>query len=219
VGSWEIENYMTKVRVIGDVHGKRQEYLNLIREIDFSVQIGDMGFHYEFLKDIDHCKHVMFKGNHDDHDVRPRHDLGKYGLHKLGDLEFFFVSGAFSLDWEYRVEQEYSGKWPKTWWKQEELTYLELEGAVTEYVKHKPKIVLTHDCPRSIGRKIGNPGFLKMFGLDPEKFTTKTSEALDYMFKQWQPDVWVHGHFHKSHKTKEGKTLFVGLNELEYIDL
>ena len=35
-----------KVRIIGDVHGKYEEYLLLLSAADYSVQIGDMGFSY-----------------------------------------------------------------------------------------------------------------------------------------------------------------------------
>jgi len=44
---------MTKITFIGDVHGRIPEYLDLIKDCEYSIQLGDMGFDYSLLKNID----------------------------------------------------------------------------------------------------------------------------------------------------------------------
>jgi hypothetical protein len=39
------------------------------------------------------------------------------------------------------------------------------------------------------------------------------------MFDQWQPELWVFGHYHFSRNFKIGKTRFLCLNELEPFEL
>jgi len=59
---------MSKLRVIGDVHGciniahphKNISYRDIIKDVDFSVQLGDMGFNYSGLKGIGN-RHVLFQ--------------------------------------------------------------------------------------------------------------------------------------------------------------
>lgn len=207
--------------VLGDVHGKYRKYLEIIDKYKESVCLGDFGFDYKILNNISK-KHRIIAGNHDNHDEKDKypHFLGKFGKNKTGDVSFFFVSGAFSIDWKQRLKYE---QWPtcgeKSWWADEELTQQELEKAVNEYDKCKPKIVLTHEAPRSVAKLIGNPCFLRNFGYDPNKFTTRTSEALEVMFKIWQPKLWIFGHFHRSWTKVINNTKFRCLNELEFIDI
>jgi hypothetical protein len=207
-----------RIRIIGDVHGKWRQYLKLLDTCTHSIQIGDLGFAYDVYNELDKTKHFAFRGNHDNYDVPLPIDLGEYGMRTVGSLNFFFVRGAFSLDWQQRLQHEHENH-EKCWWPQEELSMQELHKTVKAYEKAKPSIVITHDAPRNIGKLIGNPRFLRSFGYNPETFNTRTSEALEFMFKIWEPKYWYHGHFHHSHKTKLGKTTFVGLRELEYIDV
>ncbi len=209
------------VRVIGDVHGKVDKYLRVIEGADYSIQLGDLSFYYHLLSKLDPSKHRAFKGNHDNYYEKLPIDIGDYGEHYAGNLKFFFVRGAFSIDWKLRIEREIKGVWPQTWWKEEELTVPDLECCLNLYSKCKPSLVITHDAPRSIANRIGSPNFLRSWGFDPNTFTTRTSEALEAMLRVHEPEYWIHGHFHKSYRTKlrNIKTQFVGLGELQYVDV
>jgi len=207
------------------VHGKLRRYINLTKECEYSVQIGDMGFHYWPLVDenIDPTRHKFFGGNHDDYDILesefcPSHCLGDFGAVDLGGIRFFFVRGGFSIDRAWRTRAMAYGE-PKCWWAQEELPEYKLDEARELYRKVKPDLVLTHEPPRSICDLLGNPEVLRSFGHDPKTFTTRTSIALERMFAIHQPKQWIFGHFHKSWSQKLLETRFICLDELEYLDI
>lgn len=209
------------VRLISDIHGNWQKYLSIIAGAEYSIQVGDLGFWYEYLEKVDADKHICIPGNHDNYDEIKNypHFLPTYGKRSHGGLDFFYVRGAFSIDWKLRIERELQGIWPKTYWEQEELSVIKLENAVRVYEKTKPDIVITHAAPRSVVKYVTDGRVLKNFGFDPETFTTRTEEALDAMFEIHQPKLWVHGHYHRSVKFKVGKTQFQCLAELEFVDL
>ena len=206
------------LRIIGDIHGNILVYKALIKDCDYSVQLGDLAFDYDFMKDVHH-KNVFFKGNHDNHDQYSGHDLGYYGQASVGGHSFFFVSGEFSIDWKQRVQYEQLGLWPKTWWANEELTEKQLEKCIEKYWEIRPDVVISHGCPRSIVDTV-NPNKYPLIscGFDPETFTTRTSEALEKMFVLHKPKVWVFGHYHTNFSQVIGGTKFICVNESDYID-
>lgn len=202
--------------VIGDVHGKWRRHQDIMTDNARTVQIGDCGFSYKYMDGWCPDEHVFFGGNHDNYDLIYNSDncLGDWGLRRLGGIEFFFVRGAFSVDREVRLmEEQRTGK--LSWWKNEQLNRRQMEMALAEYCDTKPAIVLTHAAPKSITDKVGNPSVLRYFGFDPSTFNTDTQQLLEIMFQEHEPDLWLHGHLHISHKTKVENTRFIGLNELE----
>ena len=61
------------INIIGDVHGKVDEYKDIISNLDYSVQIGDMAFDYSDIKIDDH--HKILLGNHDNYDFLCPHEV------------------------------------------------------------------------------------------------------------------------------------------------
>lgn len=47
------------IRIIGDLHGKTAEYLDLIKDVEYSVQIGDFSFDYSDITHLNSEKHVI----------------------------------------------------------------------------------------------------------------------------------------------------------------
>jgi hypothetical protein len=209
------------LRIIGDLHGKYDKYFPLIEDCEYSLQVGDIGYSYLPIKDLDHTKHKFILGNHDNFpdaiDCKNilHHGFGEYSH---GGIDFFYLSGAFSIDWQYRVKQEVAGIWPRTWFEEEELTLKQLDNAVSLYAHVKPEVVITHECPRTIANLIGNPNVLRSWGYNPNVFTTRTSEALEAMFRLHQPKYWFFGHYHRSWNDEVCGTNFRCLAELEYFD-
>jgi Icc-related predicted phosphoesterase len=111
------------------------------------------------------------------------------------------VRGAESIDKHIRIEG-------LDWFANEELSYSEQLEAFDEYIKVKPEIVVSHDCPQSVMEKL--------FGY-PEKSQTRT--MLEMMFQEHQPQLWVFGHHHRSKDVQINGTRFVCLNELETMTL
>lgn len=218
---------MTAVRLIGDVHGKYQPYLYLIEGCEASIQVGDLGFNYNFLKNVDPTKHLVIPGNHDNYDIighkidsRPigyDHFLHGFGSYFLNELQFFYTSGAFSIDWYQRLQNERNGE-ARSWWRDEELSINELRGAIQYYKITKPDVVITHDAPKIVSDHCNDGGVLKRFGYHPSTFITNTQTALNLMYEAYQPKLWVFGHYHKSLDIKIGETRFKCLAELEAFD-
>lgn len=207
-----------KLRVIGDVHGCIEIYLNLINssnKCDASIQLGDMGFrdNYKALANglendkIDSNKHVFIGGNHDDYDHRPPTMLPDFGQIKFSqdqELKMFYIRGAESIDKKYRVEGV-------SWWRAEQLNYRESEKAFDAYCRFKPDIMFTHDCPWDI---------LSYFITNSmKKNGSSTNHLLRNCFEIHQPKFWYFGHHHQTKKMELKGTAFQCLNELNYLDL
>lgn len=209
------------ITLISDVHGKYDRYLKICEENEYTLQIGDLGYSYEALKLIDSNKHKFIAGNHESHDIcyNLPHCLGRFGKSSLNGVNFFFVSGAFSIDKTVRTRNHHFGYWPKTWFENEELSYQEGLQCLELYGKLKPDILISHDAPRFWANEIGNPDVLRNFGFTPETFTTSTSELLNQLFEIHVPKLFFCGHFHVSRTKKYKGCEMRVLRELETFQL
>ena len=193
------------ITIIGDVHGKYKRYHEIIREKDrhpYTIQLGDFGFKYDTLSNIDSTKHLILPGNHDNYDIcyNYPHFMGDYGYTSLNGVEFFYYRGAYSIDRDSRTIGI-------DWWKQEQVDIEGFMKARELYRLKKPDIVLTHDCPEFLVRDyIGPEGII---------YQNITNWALGELYNIHQPKLWIHGHHHTSKTTIYGNTKFVCLDELE----
>lgn len=187
---------------LGDVHGKYNDYLTIIKQHKSSIQVGDFGFSYECMKGID-PNHVFIGGNHDNYNKIsdcPNY-LGRFGQGYNEEIGgFFFVSGAYSIDQWARIEG-------KSWWRNEELSYDESSRCLSKYVAHQPDIVVSHDCPGIVSAMMFN-----------KTDRTRTRQLLGEMFARWKPRYHIFGHWHESKRMEINGTQFVCLAELETFD-
>ena len=199
-----------RLGIIGDVHGKVEKYIDLIRDNtwDYSVQLGDLGFkrHYKILGEsaYDKKRHKFIAGNHDDYDNLPSWSLGNYGSRKLGEFEFFVVRGAESIDKHQRMEGV-------SYWRNEELEYSQMTECLKMWEKEKPKVVLTHECPTSI--------LFFVLTNSMKENGSATSTFLQVLFEIHQPEMWFFGHHHNSKSIQFEGTNFRCLDELETFTL
>lgn len=197
---------------IGDVHGKWQEYLALIKKCNESIQLGDFGFgfpNYTRLP-IDFGEHFFIRGNHDSPEECAKHNnyLGDYGWYKrnpythMADPNLFFVSGAWSIDSQWRTIG-------KTWWPNEEIAESEFEKICDLYesVINGPEIVVSHEAPECVLPHI--------LGSHKDIVKTRTSRLLQSLFEIKQPMIWLFAHYHVNLDMKAEGTRFVCLPELE----
>lgn len=219
----------SKIRIIGDVHQEYDSYFSLTKDCDYSIQIGDMGFDYKPLNVLDHNKHKFFAGNHDSldqyysspHVIESTGTTGKskdFGTATHGGLDFFFVRGGFSIDWK-QLQMIFLMGGAKSYWDNEELSIEEMEMALWQYQKMKPDVMITHECPRSISKHVGDNKILEMFGYNPDRFTTNTSELLEMMFQSHQPKQWYFGHYHNNWGAEINGTQFRCVDQLSYVEL
>jgi predicted phosphodiesterase len=200
---------MSGFTVIGDVHGKDDHYHKIIRRTEdhpYTLQLGDFGFRYDTLKNVDSTRHMILPGNHDNYNscYQYSHFLGDYGYTKHNKVEFFYYRGAYSIDYQYRTIGI-------DWWTEEQVTIDQFMKARELYRQTLPKIVITHDCPQNIAKLMLQP--------DQRIYENITGWALNELLNIHQPDLWLFGHWHQSRTIKYGNTKFVCLDELETHDI
>lgn len=209
---------MTTLRIIGDVHGKYGRYRELIRDVPFSIQAGDMGVGFKAMRGgeakyisnppfdaMSEGRHLFIRGNHDNPEVCRRH---KYWIPDGSVVDgIYCLGGAVSIDRAWRTEG-----WD--WWADEECSYAELERMIDDYAIIKPEIVITHECPGSIANEI-------IAALNKTRIEdgSRTRQALERMLAIHQPRQWFFGHWHESLSFVRGRTAFRCLNELEHVDV
>lgn len=219
-------------RVVGDVHGKYSEYLQIVNKSEYSICVGDIGFNYGYLKSkqnqgkYDPSRHKLVAGNHDNYgnkiitesgDVsfgeQTPHFLGEFGVWKIPDFSpIYFVRGAYSIDKNRRTTG-------LDWWPDEELTQAQGIKAIEDYELKKPNFMVTHSVPKSL---IPIVPFRRLAGY-PD-ITSSTEVMLDFMYNAHQPDIWLFGHYHidwdytYQHPQTGKKTRFICLDELSYKD-
>lgn len=220
---------------IGDVHGKTSKLTHKLLGPEFynkrAFQLGDMGigFHGVTLRKFPRKYFLWIRGNHDRPDWCREHPnyAGDFGY--LEEESLFFLGGAWSIDKDWRTPGE-------SWWEDEELSYKELDEAYQLYVRVKPRIVATHEAPSkaawsmlaSLTGNIPHHDFsptdqdVKVkgdeYGYYKAKLgcvNTRTSQALQRMFEEHQPEYWMFGHYHLTRTFKIGGTEFTCLNELD----
>lgn len=211
---------MKSIAIVGDVHGKFDEYYQQIKKSGAreSIQIGDMGVGFGKTSDeilmtyLDHLNdqdansyHRFFRGNHDSPDVcngHPYH-LGDWGY--LSDYGIFWIAGAWSIDWEWRKEGI-------EWWSDEQLSDDVWKEIREAYSDIKPNIVLSHDAPLD--------AYSQVLGYHGSRIIpTTTSRELNGLFFIHQPKRWTFGHHHTGITQNYLGCEFRCLAELEIYEL
>lgn len=198
------------MKLIGDVHAKYGAYKKLIKDNRDTIQIGDLGLgfrrwpHGEYLTNPPYDEMVkvnaMFiRGNHDNPGTCRNNTQWIEDGHIEGDV--MFIGGAFSIDYMFR----YNGF---SWWDDEQCSPEEFLKFFEEYQKVKPRMMITHDCPKEIVKYIHNS---EKVDLPP----SLTNMMFDNFWQAHQPDLWVFGHHHNSFDQVMNGTRFVCLAELE----
>lgn len=191
-----------KILLIGDVHGYSKSHLGIAQQAPCTLQIGDLGFSYRYLDQLDPECHKFIGGNHDNYDTLKTgavpHYLGDYGVWR----GLAYIRGAFSVDRQWRIQGI-------DWWPEEEIEASRLPEIEVWWREFKPPVVVTHEAPHGVFHHLGIQNPLK----------TKTALFLQHLWEIHQPEHWYHGHHHKSVQYREGRTRFQCLNELEIVEV
>jgi hypothetical protein len=217
------------LRFIGDVHGAYGKYIQLANEAENSIQLGDLGLDYGFVREeLDSVHHRILGGNHDNYEddqtgrfvFQPSNFLGDFGIHSVAGYDFFFIRGGYSID---KDDREIG----LDWWPREELSWAECRNALKSYEEIKPDFVISHECPASIIQNIADykalrrgqkPGGRQYFN-GKELRPSRTANLLDSMWGLHQPKMWIFGHHHVDWKETLKGTNFQCLDIMSYLDL
>lgn len=203
---------MTRVKFVGDVHGKMVGFQKIIDETPTSteiIQVGDMGVGFNNSNPPHFQKNVRFiRGNHDN----PA--LSKISTSYIPDgtfdaaLDCFFVGGAWSIDYRFRTPG-----W--NWWPEEECTDAEFGAFARKFSGTKPRVLVSHELPFNASTKI----FFDSRRIKGPQFHTRTGVGLQLMVDAHQPEVCIFGHWHMSIDEVVGGTRYICLDELETVEL
>jgi len=204
--------------IIGDVHGKTQQYQKMLRQKYDGVrtlQIGDMGIGFKGvgLHEMP-LNHRWFRGNHDDPEKCKQNVnyLGKDDFGFLPEDNLFWLAGAFSIDRIFRVEGV-------SWWSGEELSYNQLQAAIDLYKSVKPRFVISHEAPTVAAKNMLHTLSGDYFAAKMDCTMSRTAEALQVMFDAHQPEQWVFGHYHVDRSFVWQGTKFTCVAELSTYEL
>lgn len=210
-------------RLIGDIHGLVNDYKTYsignfegptIQVGDFGVGFGQSDFWHESVNDFHTAgNHRFIRGNHDN----PAVCKEMSGWIKDGTVEndVMFIGGAWSIDNPNAPPGWYQRTEGVDWWPDEQCSKEQFEQFIGIYSVVKPRVMITHDCPRVISHEMFfNSGYLK----GPE-YPTLTAQAFDVMLNIHQPKEWYFGHWHFTMQYKYGRTLFHCLGELDFVDV
>ena len=208
---------MKSIRFIGDVHGNWKRYKKIINDCDVSIQVGDFGV--GFISKIteavhsnppyDHMKrgdHKFIRGNHDNPSVCKKHPFWIPDGTMIHD-KIFCVGGAKSIDKAYRTEGY-------NWWPDEELEYKKLLNVYDDYEKLKPSVVVAHEMPESLTYIV-----CAKCNMTKLNDVSVTRLFFDNILEIHKPDLFIHGHWHVNHHTIHKGVEYIGLGELNYLDL
>ena len=205
---------MTKIMFIGDIHSNYILWANYLQVHEPTIQVGDndFGFPHHTPEAIEAIETALENGDH--RWIRGNHDNPNYTNSKqIPDgsydevLDIFFCGGAYSIDQATRVEGV-------DWWREEELTYAELQEVIDRYEAAKPRVLVTHDGPTE--------ALVEMF---PRMMRNprdgRTRQALDTMLQIHRPQFHVFGHWHQTIQYTVDDTRFacVGLQDYLFLDL
>jgi hypothetical protein len=213
---------MTYHRLIGDIHGQFNSYRNYsIGNFDGpTIQVGDFGLGFGqspyWYTSVDAHQndgtHRFIRGNHDD----PVMCTTMRGFIPDGTIEghTMFLGGAWSIDNPAAPPGWYRRTAGVDWWEDEQCSARDFDTFLDIYATMQPRIMITHDCPKSASHEL----FFRTGLVKGIEYPNRTATALERMYKIHQPDYWFFGHWHFTKHLKLGNTHFQCIGELDYID-
>ena len=183
-------------------------------DCDLIIQVGDFGFFpnlaggERFLDDVNsgltgHGVELWFiDGNHDDHGALAAHRgatepvsirqhvsyLPRGSRVRLGDVEFAFLGGAFSVDWRDRTVGH-------DWWPTEAVDRDDVERIGTTPVD----VLVTHDAPAGLHLLSG-----WRLPADDQVRADESRALIAEVVAVIRPRLVFHGHWHHAHDTELG---------------
>lgn len=216
---------MSKVMIIGDIHGKFANLETIVNygfkqhSIEACIVCGDYGIwnditHINLIPEyykLDVKVPVYFcDGNHDNHYFLDTFERGK--IHKLLENLYFcaygsvltinnknilFCGGADSIDKEQRILG-------KSYWDTEQISEEDQNFLPDVHID----IVISHTCPNFIASILKIP----TCGLYINKYYDPSTKYLEDVYIKYKPEHWYFGHWHVNWSNYN----FTALNMIPY---
>lgn len=199
-------------RFIGDIHGNLNAYRIARAGASSTVQVGDFGMGFFTPEQYEEVfalapEHKFIRGNHDDLQMCQRHP--NWIKDGIIDGDVMFVGGAQSPDHRNRLPG-------MAFWPDEEVSESRFREIEQHYLGARPSVMVTHDAPFDCA-----VDFFGGVGKHGRFEPNRTSYYLQAMFEAHQPDLWIFGHYHRSHDEVREGTRFrcLAINEGFDIDV
>ena len=224
------------IYITGDTHREfsRLNYIKNIKENDMLIVLGDTGINYcldnedisykEYLKKFK-IKIFCVRGNHEERPENidsykevnmfdgkvyieknyPNLIFAKDGeIYNIDGKSFLVIGGAYSIDKNYRLLYGYK------WFKDEQLTDIEMKN-ILEKIKGKHfNIVLTHTCPYKY-----EPTETFLNDIDQTKVDKTMEHFLDKVEESISYNKWYCGHYHIEKKIDKLQFMFGKIYEIK----
>lgn len=200
---------MSIFRFIGDIHNYTDVYLDIINKAPGQTrQVGDFTKRNPTnLYDININKQI--RGNHDDPAWFKQQStyIPDGHLETVTDKNVMYIGGALSIDRGFRVEG-------KSWWPTEECSYEQFFEFHDKFLKIKPDVMVTHDCPEFVMD-------ILLAHRRRAKYddSSRTRNSFQFMWQSHKPKLWVFGHHHYNFDKVIMGTRFICIDICNYIDI
>ena len=223
--------------VIGDTHGKINDFINLIKrykiENEVLIQVGDFGvgftlnpslgdFNY-FLMENNIYLYIL-RGNHDDPKFFINQEeksqlhysniefLKDYSVLNIQNKKILLIGGGISLDRQERKENV-------SWWSGENIV-LDVDR-LKGLSKEKFDVLITHvPCP---GIFIDDDNYTLKYWTNIDKSLNESlkieKEKLLEIKSNIDYEYWISGHMHISNRISQNNKKYIILNELEFLSI
>jgi Icc-related predicted phosphoesterase len=201
------EDLNSKILIVGDIHGKWNDFNNLIEELtpDVILQVGDFGAWKDILVDKsikNGSTRIYFcDGNHEDHiflknskqEILPNIFYMKRGsvLTLSNNFNILFFGGAESIDKNLRTPGY-------DWFPEESITQKDLDNLPDNHID----MIISHTCPIEFRVK--------------DVIHESSRHALSIVLKRYKPDLWVFGHWHTFIQGQHKNCRWTSLNMINY---
>lgn len=216
------------IYITGDTHRDFSRFYKLKKDSDnMLIVLGDVGINYylneedknykEYLKKLK-LKLFCVRGNHEERpeNISTYKEVEMFGgkvfieeeypnlifakdgeIYNIDGKKILVIGGAYSVDKQYRLLHGYE------WFKDEQLTEIEMDNILNKIKGMHFDIVLTHTCPYKY-----EPREVFMRGLDQTKVDKSMEKFLDGVESSITYDKWYCGHYHIEKKVDKLEFMF-----------
>ena len=216
------------IYITGDTHRDFSRFYKLEKDTDnMLIVLGDVGINYYLNEEDKNCKEYLKKlklklfcvrGNHEERpeNISTYKEVEMFGgkvfieeeypnlvfakdgeTYNIDGKKILVIGGAYSVDKQYRLLHGYE------WFKDEQLTEIEMDNILNKIKGMHFDIVLTHTCPYKY-----EPREVFMRGLDQTKVDKSMEKFLDVVESSITYDKWYCGHYHIEKKVDKLEFMF-----------
>lgn len=182
---------------------------------DFGIGFGQSDYWHESVNEFQiNGNHRFIRGNHDNPYVC-KQEMSMCIPDGTIEGDVMYIGGAWSIDnpvappgWHRRTAEI-------DWWFDEECSDAEFEKMFEDYKTVKPRVMITHDAPSRASYDMFWPTGIQRGPVYPNR----TANWFDRFHEAHKPEFWFFGHWHCTMRLLKEKTMFVCIDELDWIDV